>query len=125
MKLNVQNVKAMFLECVDINGEITVDAVVHSFVFSKKRLEENRENIVSLLYQLPNEFKKDNGGGYSFPYACIDIDGCQWGEHVDAERLIALGTAIGLVQCPIPREMWKILPMGLPYYIILSERNIT
>lgn len=80
---------------------------------------------MSLLYQLPNEFKKDNGGGYSFPYACIDIDGCQWGEHVDAERLIALGTAIGLVQCPIPREMWKILPMGLPYYIILSERNIT
>ena len=37
------------------------------------------------------------------------------------EELFCLGIAIGRVECLIPREMWKILPGGVPYYVICQD----
>ena len=58
------------------------------------------------------------GGGWSFLQACVDKNGNHWGEHSNMEELFCLGIAIGKVESLLPRDMWKVLPGGVPYYVI-------
>ena len=45
------------------------------------------------------------------------------GEQIDADRLMMLGMAIGKVKYLLPRNLWFILPGGVPYYCITKEIN--
>lgn len=79
--------------------------------FFPERLEKHREEIEKAVGNLPDMFKE----GHSFLNLCIDKEQRQWGEHMNCEQLMALGTAIGKMTLLTPREFWPMLPGGMPY----------
>ncbi len=92
--------------------------IVRSFGFHPERIQKNKDNIRSMLSELPTPFRKESGGGWSFLQACQKSDGTQWGEHRDMEALFCLGEAAGFVKSCLPREMWEVMPGGVPYYML-------
>ena len=87
--------------------------------FHPSRLEGHRDEIQVMLGQLPDQFQKSKGGGWSFLNAYNDKDGHQWtGFHRIVEKLFMLGTAIGKVSLLFPRSEWKSLPGEMPYYVV-------
>jgi hypothetical protein len=54
----------------------------------------------------------------SFLNACMTKDDNQWGEHQNMEQLLALGIAIGYARILLPRNMWSVLPGGVPYFSV-------
>lgn len=97
---------------------VLADGIMSKMVFNKTKLEKHTADIVDMLSQLPEGFNEDVGGGWSFLAACDRRDGVQWGEHRDMDFLFVLGTAIGKVRLLMAREMWEMLPGGMPYYAI-------
>jgi hypothetical protein len=59
--------------------------------------------------------KHQDAGGATFLNACVDKNGTQWGEHRNIDQLLCLGIAIGKVSFPMPKEMWSMLPGGMPF----------
>lgn len=124
MKLTAKNVDQVITDCLFKEGEEPVDpviaeGVVRKFGFHKERLESHKQDIKELLDCLPEAFKVDGGGGgMSFLNACMTKDGEQWGEHVDIEGLLALGIATKQAKILLPKDMWKILPGGMPYFAV-------
>jgi len=125
MDLTSQNVEEIFFGCLFQEGENTdypvlAEGIMSNVGFHKERLNKNSDNIVSMLDKLPKEFQRDSGGGMSFLNACNDCNGNQWtGLHKIMEQLFMLGLAIGKVKCLMPRSMWKVLPGGMPYYVVI------
>ncbi len=99
-------------------GAVLTEGVVKKFGWHPERLESHRSEIAGVLAELPIEFHKGTGGGWSFLNAPTDKNGRQWGEQADAEMLLCLGMGLGYVTCQLPREMWPALPGGVPYYVI-------
>ncbi len=134
MKLTAENVRAVVMDSLPKTvtpeeekdllswknppGFVLAQGVVSKFAFRKNNLEAHREDVASLLRCLPDEFHKDKGGGWSFLNGCMDKDGVQWGEQRDVDTLICLGLALGLVSFPMPRDMWSVLPGGVPYFVV-------
>lgn len=94
---------------------IIVAGVLRQFGLHKERLEAYRQTVSEMLAQLPDPFMSDKGGGWSFLNACVTKDGTQWGEHRNMDELFVLGQGLGFVTYPLPRNMWKALPGGMPY----------
>jgi hypothetical protein len=122
MKLTAENVSAVVVDCLFRDGEdhadmVVVEGITTKWGFHPDRLKEHREDIRSLLGQLPEEFAQ----GWSFLNACVDRKGEQWGEHRSMDELFSLGQATGLVACLMPREFWGALPGGMPYYQVRLE----
>jgi len=87
--------------------------------FHPERLESHRAEVVGYLSNLPNSFKKTGGGGMSFLNACNDKNGTQWTDfHKIMEELFLLGSGLKIVSFPIPRELWDVLPGGMPYVTV-------
>lgn len=109
-------------------GAIVAEGIIANFGFNPDRLEANRDEIVEQLSTLPIEFftgERGGGGGWSFLQACLDNKGEQWtGFHPTMEALFALGMAIDVVACPMPREFWEVLPGGVPYYVVDVEPEV-
>lgn len=123
MVLTAKNVEKVFAErfSESKNDSIKCEVVVHSFTFCKEKLQENKKNILDMLSCLPKEFMQNMGGGYSFLMACNDKDGNQWtGLHLTIEKLFALGIGIEKVKCLLPRELLKMMPGGMPYFVVLE-----
>lgn len=95
-----------------------VEGIVGTFMFDPAKLMENKENIIAFLMELPEKFQEEKGGGWSFINACMDKEGNHWAEHPTIEKLMALGVAIEKVEYSLPREMWSVLPGGMPYFMI-------
>lgn len=141
MKLTAANVEQVFTDCLSREtGEITpeqskaiketntapegwiiCEGVVTRAMFNKARLEGHREDIFSMLSELPAQFLETEGGGWSFLNACMTRDNEQWGEHRNIDCLICLGIGLGLVSFPMPKEMWHILPGGMPYFCVKNS----
>lgn len=124
MELTSQNVEETFIDCLCETQEsldgIIIEGIVAKYKFDTDKLEIHKTDIETMLAELPTEFRKDGGGGWSFVNACVDKNGNQWTDlHQRMEQLFCLGIAIGKVQCTLPREMWEMLPGGMPYYAIL------
>lgn len=103
---------------------VIVEMIMRSYAFHPGRLEEAKLVIRAMLGELPLPFQMPpaGGGGWSFLQACVDRYDEMWtGEHRTMEALFALGTAAGLVTCPIPRDMWGALHGSMPYYAIDLE----
>jgi len=130
LKLEPSNVEEIFLDSLYKEGENHDDAVVVNGImitvgFHPGRLASHKEEVRELLSQLPDEFHAEvpNAGGWSFLNACNNAEGELWtGEHRVMEQLFLLGEALDLVSCLLPREMWDVLPGGMPYYMVKGCR---
>lgn len=125
-KLTPGRVEELFVDCFFKDGEkednpIIAEGIVATYGFQPTRLESHRQEVKDLLAQLPAEFHEGTGDGWSFLNACLDREGNQWtGEHRIMEHLFVLGIALGLVENLLPRDMWSVLPGGMPYYMIVN-----
>lgn len=126
-ELTADNVRAVVKDCLfkdDIPQEelmakaVIVPGIMHKWGFVPEKLEEHKQEIIEMLSQLPDEFMQGKGGGMSFLNACVRKDGEQWAEHPTMDMLFSLGQGIGVVECCMPRELWSVLPGGMPYYAV-------
>ena len=91
--------------------------------FHPGRLEKKAARIKQLLDQLPETFHEGTGGGWSFLNACKTKDDELWtGAQTKVDVLMVVGQACGWVDVS-PREMWSVLPEGLPYFCVRRERK--
>ena len=127
MKLTSENVEMVFSDCLfgddeDILDPVKVEVILSKFEFHCGRIAKHREDIESMLDQLPDGFKQNSGGGWTFLNMCNDKDDNQWTDmHAVMEQLVALGLAINKVRFTMPRDMWPMLPGGMPYIIIKEK----
>ena len=128
--LTASQVEAIFMACMFKEEElppkeyITAPGITSNVGFHPERVMSHKDEIAEMLNELPNEFQENGGGGMSFLNARNDKHGNQWaGIHRPMEQLFQLGLAIGKVTCQIPREMWKVLPGGMPYYVVNKDFN--
>ena len=131
MELTSENVTKVFMSCLfkedtpeNRAKAIMVEGIVNCFGFSPSKIEAQEGDISSMLKQLPHQFRVNGGGGWSSLNACQREDGVQWGEQVTMEQLLTMGIAAGWAKYSMPRDMWKVLPGGMPYFMILSEREV-
>jgi hypothetical protein len=126
MKLTAQNVRATMEACLFQDGEpqdnpIIVEGIMNKFGFSPVGVAAHKDDIASMLAELPDEFQASKGGGMSFLNACMTRSGDHWAEHPTMGELFCLGMAAGLVKCCVPRDMWHLLPGCMPYYVVLDN----
>ena len=105
-------------ELADAGHLVKVECVVNDFAFHPERLESHRADVADMLTQLPEDFRADKGGGWTFLNLCMRADGHQWGEQVNAEQLCALAIALGLGKWLLPKQYWNVLPGGMPYFAV-------
>ena len=120
--ISSERVTEIFYDCLSSNIEddmkIVEGIIELSVNFNKSKLQEYEKEIISFLDQLPLEFRRDIGGGWSFLNACVDIDGNQWtGLHKVMEELFLLGMGIDKVEYLLSRETWSVFPGGVPYLV--------
>jgi hypothetical protein len=124
--LSSENVERIFMDCLFKDGEDTSKAVIAegiitSFGFHPERLETHKNDIHTMLKELPTEFQEKGGGGWTFLNACNDKNGDQWTDlHKIMEQLMCLGIAIGKCTIQLLREMWAMFPGGMPYFTVLE-----
>lgn len=100
-------------------GAVHVDGVLLTKVgFCPERLERHREDVASMLSELPEQFFK--GTGDSFSCAHFTRDGQWWGEHRNVEALLLMAIGLKLAKFVFPRELWSTLPEGIPYFVVLK-----
>lgn len=120
-----ERVEKVLLDCLFKDEEIQdgkppadaviAEGVISKYAFHPQRLAAHKDDIAELCNELPDDFQKSKGGGWSFLNLCQTKDGVQWGEHRNCEQLVALAVATGQGSYPMPREMWSILPGSMPY----------
>lgn len=132
--IDPQRVNAILLECLLLENEldggkpkdgvkwIKSQGIANTFGLSHERLQKNAAEINDMLDNLPEQFHQGTGEGWSFLNACNDKNGEQWTSfHRTMDELFCLGMALGRVGCLMPREMWAILPGGMPYYVVFDR----
>jgi len=130
MKLTADAVNELMKQCLSrpnenhnvttsLDGVLVVHGLVQSFSFHPGRIAEHADEIEALLKELPDEFQRSGGGGWSFLNACNDRHGNLWtGLHQTMECLFCLGIAAGKANWVFPREHWNMLPGGVPYVVV-------
>lgn len=107
--------KCLFKEGEDTSNYVKVEGIMKNFGLHPQRLEEQRELVTAMLAELPVEFKD----GWTFLNICTNKNGELWtGEHSVCEQLIVMAIGLNLMDYCFPREMWAILPGGVPYLIV-------
>ncbi len=128
-ELNASNVEEVLVKCLftddeDTSNPVIARGIVQTYGFHPGRLEEEKQGIIEMLSQLPDQFMMDvpgGGGGWSFLQACQNKDGNQWADlHATMEKLVVLGIAVRRVKFLMPREMWAMFPGGMPYFAVFN-----
>lgn len=57
---------------------IYVDGIVNKYAFNPERIAASKRDIDALLSELPDNFIRSKGGGWSFLNACEDRHGNLW-----------------------------------------------
>lgn len=129
--LTAEAVKSLLLELLFTDEELAADhagctasavrvqSVMHNLGFHPQRVADAAPRVRALLTELPDQFRVESGGGWSFLNLCQNREGRQWGEHIDCDRLVCLGLATGLLEFQLPREFWPMLPGGMPYVVVM------
>jgi hypothetical protein len=129
-----EEVRRILMECLyteeETNGgqevpkdAVLVEGIVNNFGFHPERLEAHREQVRELLNEMPDDFHAGKGGGMSFLQMCVDKHGQHWAEHPTLGALLALGIGLKMAVFPLPRQVWGILPGGVPYVIIDTREH--
>lgn len=119
MRLTSENVEAIFRDCLTDDRSFIVHGVVLGASFDRAKVEAHEEEIMQMLMQLPTQFHRPGGCGWTFLNMCIDRDGNQWTDfHQMQDKLVCLGRAIGALEFVLQRDLWKVLPGGMPYIVI-------
>ena len=117
MELTAENVTNLFAKCcMDHLNSQMVEGII-----SKAHLNTagHESEIADMLHQLPTQFQQHQGGGWTFLNACQRSDGELWtGLQSTVEKLVMLGIATGKVKIQFPREIWDVLPGGVPYFVV-------
>jgi len=112
----------LFKDGEDTSNLVRVEGIFSNFGFHPDRLENHKHEIVEMLNELPEQFHENTGGGWSFLNACMDKHGNQWTDlHRVMEQLFVLGIGINRVEYVLQRDMWRILPGGMPYCVIFDS----
>jgi len=131
--IDSQEVEKAFMDCLykeeelkGVNGvpkgAVIVEGITNNYGFHPDRLKEKKNKVAEWLKALPHQFRKSEGGGWSFLNACNQENDVQWtGLHLRMEQLFCLGIGLGLVKYQLPREMWLSLPGGVPYLSVNIE----
>jgi len=123
-KLTTQAVRDLLTACQGTEDDMRVEGIVGYYLFDMDKLEEHRQQIIELLYELPAPFQMSHGGGWSFLQAAFDRHGNHWAEHPTMDALFCLGMGLDVAGYVLPRESWSIFPGGMPYiYIKDSDEN--
>jgi len=93
-----------------------------SFGFHPERIESHRAEVIAMLRELDLNFYESKGGGWSFLNLPFDKNGNQWGEQSNADMLLLISNALGLMKIQMPREMWKLCPGGVPYVVVFDKK---
>ena len=105
----------LFKEGEDTTNHVKVEGLTRMFGLHPQRLEEKRELVTALLAELPAEFKE----GWTFLNLCTTKNDEQWTSmHRICEQLVVMAIGLGLMEYCMLREMWVILPGGVPYLMI-------
>lgn len=125
MKNRSEVVHEILMDCLyrkeEVNGGQTpADAIIVQGVTMKiglhpGRVKQHDADIAAVLEGLPPQFYEGSGGGWSFLNLCNDAEGHQWGEHMNMQELCFLAIASGKGEWSAPRELWDVLPGGMPY----------
>ncbi len=122
MNLDAGRVNEIFMSCLfkeaeDKSNYTVGQGVMNKCGFHPERLESYRQEVKELCSELPDEFHQGKGGGMSFLNACMDRHGNHWAEHPTIDMLFILANALGIASFCMPREMWGMLPGGMPYLV--------
>jgi hypothetical protein len=96
---------------------VEVQVIGATYRFGRPMIEVKRDEIKALLSELDPKFFRSVGGGGSVIDMPVDRYNRQWGEQIDADALCALAFAAGLGEYCMPREVWSVLPGGMPYVV--------
>lgn len=125
MPLTAENVEKIHNICIGKAENIDtffVEGIKNTYWYNKKKIEQRTEDIEQMLSQLPKNFRKSVGGGWSFLQMCMRDDDVQWtGLHVTMEKLMCLGIACGKMEYLMPKKLWCALPAGMPYVVIKDK----
>lgn len=104
------------------NGEpkniVEAEGLFGKLGLNSDRVGKYKEEIKGMLSELPDSFMAGKGGGMSFLNMCLDKNGTQWGEQQNVDELFILGNACGFAKYTMPKDMWSVLPGGMPYVVI-------
>jgi hypothetical protein len=128
---DAKKVNDIFLDCLFrddeiVDGEpvvhaVVVEGVAHKYGFHCNRLQSNRQAVVEQIKTLPDTFKVNGGGGWSFLNLCIDNKGQQWAEQITAEKLLCLALGLRLASYCLQRDLWSALPGQVPYVVFKNS----
>lgn len=100
-------------------GAVIVQGIYVQYAFEPKRLEATRQKVMGYLKELPRGFRHTSEAeSRSFLDGCMTESGEQWGEHRNVEQLFSLAIGLQLGGWLLPKELWSLLPGGLPYFQI-------
>lgn len=114
---------SLFRDEEDKTNFVRADGIMTNVGFHPERLEAHKAEIRELLEELPDEFKEEKGGGWSFLNAAHDRYQNHWAEHPTMEKLFLLGIATKQAAFLMPRELWKTLPGGMPYVVVKKREQ--
>lgn len=124
-RLSGPRVNEVFLGCMaeDVSGPgvTVINGITAKYAMDSKKIEAAKPEIAQMLLQLDDTFMigDGKGGGWSLLNACVDRDGQQWtGLHRSVEELFVLGIAASMGEYTMDRDLWSILPGGVPYYSV-------
>jgi len=104
-----------------VDGIYLIKGICRPYYFDVKKLRRHRKKIIEALNELPSEFLLSScNGGWSFLHCCLNRAYEQWGTQEDADKLVALGRAIGKVSWLAEEKYWHILYGGMPYLVVLD-----
>lgn len=96
----------------DKSAVALVEGVHLRLGFDPAAVERSRARIDALIDAVvADEFYE----GMSFLRLCYDRSGSLWGQHRDMDALLCLGIAVKRAKILLPREMWFVMPGGVPY----------
>lgn len=108
----------------DISKAVLVEGIVTKVGFDPARLEANREKVVEILNEMPEQFHEHMGGGWTFLNLAQDKNGVLWGQHQNMEQLVLMAMGLKLADYLMPRELWSALPGGMPYVVFKTDKPV-
>ena len=121
-------VEALFMDCLFKDSEliggrpanglepVLAEGITQSVGFHPIRIAEAKPKVVEMIKRMDDNFLKSKGGGWTFLNLCNDRDGNQWANlHRTMEQFVQLAIGCGLGGYALPRDMWSIMPGGMPY----------